>query len=251
MDAKSRLVKDITLKDIRYFETGHVPAKGEPFQPTSAGFKLPKDVHRLGQRIACLLESEKFSIGSADHLYVALTSALAAEQIVCIGPGFERWQTYVAFGLSPRFKTLSASAKLDRIAALTFEALRMLVPQQAALLENVRLRLLESAAGTLVLLMTKDIKTHRFEVWFNVPAVDEQAYLHVVARENATGRRLEAPPFPLADYRDVFALVSSISTTNDTVKLMPRSSFRAKQSTAGYALPLHFPLSVFAPANDD
>jgi len=247
MDAKSRL-----LKDIRYFEIGHVPVKGEPLHSSSAGlFQLPKDIHRLGRRIACLLESEKFSLGGADHLYVALTPALAAEQVVCIGPGFERWQTCVAFGLPPRFKTLSATDKLDRIAALTFEALRMLVPQQAALLESVRLRLLECASGTRVLRMTKDTKTHRFEVWFNVPAADEKAYLHVVARDNATGRMLEAPPFPLADYEHVFGLVSSISATTDTVKLMPRSSFRARQSTAGYALPLRFPLSVFVPVNHD
>ena len=246
MEGKARL-----LTDIRYFETGHVPVKGEPFHSNSAGlFKLPKDVHRLGQRIACLLESEKFSIGSADHLYVALTSALPSQQVVCIGPGFERWQTYAAFGLSPKFKALPASAKLDCIAALTFEALHALVPRQAALLEQVRQRLLEGAAATRVLRLSKDTTGYRFEVWFNVPASGKQAYLQVVARNNATGQVLEAPPFPLADYQHVFALASSISFTRNTVNLMPRASFRASQSTAGYASPLRFPMSVFTPATD-
>jgi hypothetical protein len=238
------------IKDIRYFEAARVPASGEPIHYDTPGlFDLPKDIHRLGQRIACLLEVQGFSAGSADHVYVTLTTALSGGETVPIGLGFERWQLYVACGLSNDFKSLPPSQKLTQLEALTFDALAALNPREASLLTQAR-RSLEAGASTRVLRASKETKAFRFEVWFDVPSWQGQSYLYVVARDNKTGSILEAPPFPLASYEHAFPLVSSIAFSKGVVKLVPRKSFRADLSTGGYSTPLLFPLSRFVVAHE-
>jgi len=237
------------IKDIRYFETLSVPRSGAPIHDDAPGlYQIPKDMHRLGQRIACLLEAQDFSAGNADHVYIALTTALASGETVSVGPGFERWQLYVACGLSGDFKSLPPSEKLAQLEAITFEALAALNPQATDLLMQVRRGLL-TGASTRVLRASKETKAFRFEVWFDVPSWQGQSHLYVVAHDNKTGATLEAPPFPLANYEHAFPLVSSIVFSKGVVKLVPRKSFRAGLSTGGYQTPLLFPLSRFVAAH--
>ena len=236
------------LKDIRYFETAAVPQPSAPFCSDATGvFGLFPDVHRLGQRIACALESEKFSVGASDHVYIALTPALKQDQVVLVGAGFESWQTYVACGLPSEFKTLPTSEKLGHMEAVTFRALSRLNPKSLAALNSVQDRLSRNGAATRILRSSKDTKAYRFEVWFDVPAWQEQAHLYLVARDNQTGQTLQAPPFLLADYEHAFPLVSSITFAKNVISIIPRKSFRESLSTDSYQLPLRFPLASFTP----
>jgi hypothetical protein len=100
-----------------------------------------------------------------------------------------------------------------------------------------------------ILRAAKDTKAYRFEVWFDVPAWPETAYLYVTARNNESGEVIEAPPFPLTDYEDAFPLVSRIGFSKDVLTLNPRKSFRAGLSTHTYPTPSQFPLSEFAASN--
>jgi len=234
------------LKEIRYLETTEVPGPGEPpFASADGVFALPCDIHRTGERIGCLLESEGLSFGTFDHLFIALTTAIPPGQVVPVGIGFEPWMGFAAFGLPRSFQALAAQDKLCELQAATFKVLRSLQPSQKDLIVALEKRLLAGGTRTRVLRALKDTKSLSIEVWFDVPPIGEKPYLYVIANEKTTGQTLVAPPFPLAEYDHAFPLVSAVTYSKGAVNLIPRKSFRANLSTRGYDVPIQFPLSTF------
>ncbi|GAB3254775.1 hypothetical protein GCM10027296_23240 [Chitinimonas naiadis] len=236
------------LKDIRYFECTEVPGPGREM-PGSSGalIAIPKTAAILGQRIACLLEAEGFSVGAYDHVYIAFTPSLPVGEVVPTDFGYERWQRYTAYGLPADFNALSDEAKYQRIQDATFEVLAALRPEDQPILAGVRARLEADGERTRILRASKDTKAYRFEVWFDIPRWRSTAHLYVLARDKASGTVLAAPPFPLKDYEDVFPLVAGITFVKEVLTLKPRPSFNAGLSTRHYATPIQFPLSAFVP----
>lgn len=234
------------IKDIRYFESAHVPGPGHPLPSNGELLDIPRQAHRLGQRIACVLESEGFSVGAYDHVYIALTPAVAEGQIHITNFGFEPWHRYVAYGTLPKFKNLPEEAKLHVIQTATFAILKALKPDGADVVERAEHRLAETGARTRVLRATKETKAYSFAVWFDVPPLHEKAHLYLTALDKSSGRVLEAPPLPIADFEHAFPLVSTITFSNGMVNLNPRKSFRASFSTGAYGVPIRVPLAQFA-----
>lgn len=239
-------VKPRPLKDIRYYESIEVPGPGRSLpSSTNELLGIPKTAHRIGQRIACMLNTEGYSLGTYDHVYVAFTPVLPARKIVPTGFGVEWWQRYVACGVTQNFKSLPEEEKLRFIESATFEVLSTLQPGQSALLDRVRDQLKNFGARTRILRAAKDTKDYRIEVWFDVPPWRETAYLYVTARNNASGEITESSPFPLRDYEDAFSLVSSLTFTKGTLRLNPRKSFCAGLSTKNYQIPILFDVAEF------
>lgn len=234
------------LKDIRFFGCANVPGPGKG-QPSSSSelVGIPKSAPRLGQRVARMLQSQGFSVGDYDHIYIVFTPALPDGEVAPTDHRPERWMRYVACGIPARFKDLPDDEKLQQIQAATFGVLRTLKPDSIQLLESVRELLDRHGSRTRILRAIKETKAYRFEVWFDVPPWPEPAYLYVLARDNASGEVLEAPPFPLKDYEDVFPLVSTISFTKGMLNLNPRKSFRAGLSINSYPAPIQIPLAEF------
>lgn len=193
-----------------------------------------------------MLHAEDFSVGTYDHIYIAFSPALPDGQVVPTDFGFEWWQRYVAYGIPADFKFLTDDQKHERIQSATFEVLNALKPDERQLLDSIHERLIKHGERARILRATKDTKAYRFEVWFDVPAWREPAYLYVVARENSSGQVLEAPPLLLKDYQDAFPLVSTISFAKGILNLNPRKSFRAGLSINSYSTPIQIPLSEFA-----
>ncbi|OUC14618.1 MAG: hypothetical protein B0A82_11180 [Alkalinema sp. CACIAM 70d] len=235
------------LKDIRYYECSGVPGPGKAMPSSSTELAgIPRTAHRIGQRIACMLHAEDFSVGTYDHIYIAFSPALPDGRVVPTDFGLEWWQRYVAYGIPTDFKSLTDDQKNRRIQSATFEVLNALRPDEKQLLESLHERLGNYGERTRILRAIKDTKAYRFEVWFDVPPWREPAYLYVVARENSSGQVLEAPPLLLKDYEDAFPLVSTISFTKGILNLNPRKSFRAGLSVNSYPTPIQIPLSEFA-----
>jgi hypothetical protein len=84
-----------------------------------------------------------------------------------------------------------------------------------------------------------------FDVWFDIPAWRERAFLYVTCRDKITGEVLEAPAYPLLNHEDAFPLVASVTFSKDIVSLNPRKSVLAGFSTGKYKTPIQFPLSQF------
>jgi hypothetical protein len=234
------------LKDIRYYECSDVPGPGKPTPSSTTDLVgIPGTAHRIGQRVACLLNAEGLSVGAYDHVYIAFTPSLPEGRVVPTDFGLESWQRYTAYGVPTGFKSLPDDEKHRRIEAATFDVLRVLRPGDLPLLEKSQQRLGQHGARTRILRAAKDTKAFRFEVWFDVPPWRETAYLYPVARDTASGQLLLAPPIPLKDYEDAFPLVSSVTFVKGVLNLNPRKSFRAGLSTRAYETPLRIPLSEF------
>lgn len=235
------------LKDIRYYECPGVPGPEMPMPSSSTELAgIPGTAHRIGQRIAHMLHAEGFSVGTYDHVYIAFSPALPDGLVVPTDFGFG-WHRYVAYGIPADFKSLTDEQKHQRIQSATFEVLHALRPDERQRLEGVRERLLKHGERTRILRAIKETKAYRFEVWFDIPPWRDPAYLYVVARENATGKVLEAPPIPLNDYEDAYPLVSAISFTKSILNLKPRKSFRAGLTVNSYPTPIQIPLAAFVP----
>jgi hypothetical protein len=238
------------LKDIRYYECSKVPGPGNAMPSSSTELMgIPETAHRIGQRVACMLHAEGFSVGAYDHIYVAFTTALPDGKVVPTDFGYEWWHRYVACGVLNEFKSLTDDEKHQRIQAATFDTLRTLKPDDIQLLESVRERLNRHGPRARILRATKETKAFQFEVWFDVPPWREPAYLYILARDNLTGEVLEAPPLQLKNYEDAYPLVSTISFTKGILNLNPRKSFRAGLSTNSYPTPIQIPLAEFKKHN--
>lgn len=239
-------VKPRPLKDIRYYESMDVPGPGRSLpSSTTELIGIPKTAHRIGQRIACMLNAEGYSVGTYDHVYVAFTPVMPAGKIVPTEFGVEWWQRYVACGVTQNFRLLPEEEKLRFIESATFDILRTLQPEQNAVLDSARDRIKKFGARTRILRAAKDTKDYCFEIWFDVPPWRETAYLYVTARNSASGEITEASPLPLRDYEDAFPLVSSITFTKGILRLNPRKSLRAGLSIKNYITPIQFNVAEF------
>lgn len=234
------------LKDIRYFDCPEIPLAGLSMPPGDTELLgIPKSAQRVGQRIACLLQVQGFSVGPYDHVYVAFTPALAQAEVAPTDFGFEPWQRYVGYGLGSAFRSMPEDEKLRCIQTATLDVLRALQPSQAELIDSTSEYLRAHGPRARILRATKHTRSHRFDVWFDVPAWRERSYLYITARHESTGELSESPPYPLHNYADVFPLVSSIAFSQGTLTLNPRKSSQAERSTRSYETPLKFPLSAF------
>lgn len=244
-------VKPKPLKDIRYAESIDVPGPGKPLPSgTTELVGIPKAAHRIGQRVACMLNAEGFSVGTYDHVYIAFTPALPEKKIVPTGFGVEQWQRYVACGVAQSFKSLAEEEKMRFIESATFDVLRALRPEQSPSLDSVYDRLKKFGARARILRAAKDTKDYHFDVSFDVPPWQETAYLYVTALNTASGEITQATPFPLSDFDDAFPLVSSITFAKGILRLNPRKSFRAGLSTRNYQTPIQFNVAAFAAQQD-
>ena len=108
------------------------------------------------------------------------------------------------------------------------------------------MRLAKEGSRARVLRAAKETKAYRFEVWFDVPDLGGKAYLYVVAQDRSSGQIIEAPPVPLADFEDVFPLVSTVTFSNGALNIHPRKSLQASLSVSKYDSPIRIPLSKFS-----
>lgn len=207
------------LKDIRYFVGAEVPGPGR--SPPSQGEPLPRQAHRLGQRIACLLEAEGLSLADYDHLYVVLTRALPPGRVEVAGFRLEPWFRYVACGIGDDFGQWPEPQRLRYIEEATFDCLATLVPGSRGLIRDAQARSRKEGARLRVLRARKETGSTVFEVWFDVPAFDDTAHLYAVA--------IEGP------------------CSKGNLNLNRRQSFRAALSTSGYRSPIRIPLAAFKP----
>ena len=135
--------------------------------------------------------------------------------------------------------------------ALTFDALRAVTTgSQEGLLSTVRARLDAGGAATRVLRAVKQTAAYRVEIWFDVPDLDQQAHLHVVANDLRSGAVLDAPPFPLEDYEHAFPLVARIGASKGVVTIAPRDSWLAAGRTRKYPNPLRLAIANFRVRGD-
>ena len=237
------------LKDVRYFDCTEVPGAYKPAALiASHRVDLPKSVHSIGQRIARLLQGEAFGVGDYDHVYIAFSPELADREIIATDYGLEPWHRFVACGVPADFASWVVADKHQRIQEATLAVLAVLNPDGAPVLQAISDRLAAGGDRTRILRASKDTRAYRFEVWFDVPSPPERAHLYVVAYDNASGQRLEAPPIRLESHEDAFPLVSAITFSKDVLRLKARTSFRAQLYTRTYPDPIEIPLSAFVPA---
>ena len=178
------------IKDVRFFSTSRVPLAGEPiFSDAKAIVPLPPKVHRLGQRIACLLESKAFSIAPADHLYLSVTPSLGAGDVVAIGSGFDKWQWYAACGLPEGYGALPLTQKLKYFQNAVFEALNRIAPQQSSILEVAQRQLAEDGPLTRIQRAVKETAGYRFEAWFDDPCLRAHILLPASPHQPASRSR--------------------------------------------------------------
>lgn len=240
--------RPILLKDIRYFATATPPIARAPLYSDAGAPSLAPEVHRFGQRAACLLASMGFASGSADHVCIALTSALDEGEIRLVGAGFERWQYYAVAGVARAVEEQAPAQRLARLREMTFDVLARIAPTQLPLLAEAQRRLVDGGAATRIVRASVETAGYRFEASFDVADQRASSRLHVTATDLASGRTLYAPPWTLADHEDAFALVAALRFSRGILTLVPRRSARADAIVRAHRGPLRIPLARFAPA---
>lgn len=234
------------LRDIRFYSSARADFRpGSVNSGPSADIGIPITAHAVASRIACMLQAERLSIGTRDHLFIVFTPALPPGTAGTPVPGFYVWHLDVPYG-APASKELMTEASWSLfLQDATLQVILQLRPDASQLIQAVRTRLLNQGPRARILRLEAEKARCRIQVWFDVPNRGDTSYLYVKMVEKASGRRSEAPPFPLRDFRDAFPLVGSISLSKDAVSLKPRDSLRASVSAKGYGTPVVLPLSSF------
>jgi hypothetical protein len=234
------------LRDIRFYSSAQAD-----FRPGSVNsgpvedLGIPITAHSIANRIACMLRAEGLSIGTRDHLFIVFTPALPPGTVGSPVPGFNVWHLDFPCGAPAAIESMTEARWLRFVEDATFQAVLHLRPDATELIQAVRTRLLNQGARVRILRLAIEKARHRIEVSFDVPNRGDTSYLYVTMFEKTSGRRSEAPPFPLRHFEDAFPLVDSIGLTKDAVSLKPRRSFRASLTAKHYSTPILLPLSSF------
>jgi hypothetical protein len=234
------------LRDIRFYSSSLAEFRpGSVNSGPAEDLGVPIAAHSVASRIACMLQSEGFSIGTRDHLFIVFTPALPPGTIGSPVPGFYVWHLDVPYGAPASIESMTEARWLRFVQDATIQMVLHLRPDARELIQAVQTRLLSEGPRARILRLAAEKARHRIEVSFDVPNRGDTSYLYVAMVEKTSGRRSEAPPLPLRDFNDAFALVDSIDLTKDDVRLKPRKSLRASLSAQRYSTPILVPLSSF------
>lgn len=162
----------------------------------------------FGRRIAWLLNSEGFSLGSFPALYVLFTPSVAQGLVRVTNDGGDWWQRYVHVGVAADF--LNGPDAHGIVTRGIVDALVAVRPDQVQVIHRSEATVREHGEGLRFLLKRRDTAKLVVEISFNIAVWAKQSHLFISHIEKATGIYKEADPIALGTYFEGFDLVSGI-----------------------------------------
>jgi hypothetical protein len=228
------------IKDIRYYETSEVPSGVGLARsvPDGSLYRLPATSATLGQRIAFKLRELGVMLDGFDHLYLALTPALEAAQVVVGGPTMDGWFRYVSCGLPLDFNERSEAERLAILSDRTLAAVRAVCRDGEAQVSAAERLLAELGDDLPIALLHKTTRQFEIALSFTVgPWKVRPSLGWIEVTELASGRRGRAPFVELRFAEEAFTVASRVSVVGRAVVIHPRRSERADLISRSYPTP--------------
>lgn len=225
------------LVDIRYYQYDAVPAAGVSARESDRLGSLSES--RLdGKRIALMLRSKGFSIGTQDHLYLVFSRAVRPFDVQRVDFAPEPWFTYVAVGLPSSEKLRSAAKRYAFVRSMTFKALRLLNPGQSVDLRDVERELNVLDSRIKIPLLEKTSKNLKVSIFVTIPKSGLRSRLIVEASDLKTREIRGSHETTLRYLDDAPFLAGRILVNRARVLIVPRVSAIARDVAAKYSTPL-------------
>jgi hypothetical protein len=238
-------MKRTPIRDIRYFESVHPIGSGHPL-PARLGALYPierdADTAWLGERYARKLAEAGCCLPGFHHLYLVLTPRADSGEVSVSQLIIEPWFRYVSVGLSPQdWLSLNQKDRFRRLVTLTTAALRRLCGEHdltPAPLADVEGQVLQRGSELELLHKRKETAAYVVQITYQIAPHGGPSLAFLDVREKKTGRVGKKVLTPLRWHDDLRCLMSTISISSGSIRLTPRSSFRASLATQHYPIPL-------------
>ncbi len=167
-----------------------------------------EEVVAFGRRLAFLLNSEGFSLGSFPALYVLFNPSMDPGSIRVTDEGGDWWHRYVHVGVAPDFLT---SSDLFTVATQGIvEAIIALRPDQESAIRSAAETVREHGDHLRFLLTRQETAKLTVEISFNIAAWPEPSQLFIAHIEKANPIYREADPIALGNHTEGFDLAAGI-----------------------------------------
>ena len=236
------MAKDRIIRDIRFYESESICAKGNSLAGNvGAIVQLPKLCYQYGTRIARTLENDGFSFGRPDHVYFNMTPALQPGSFSRSDLELDDRIVYVNAGVEPSELSEFTQEEADNfIIDLVFSGLRTLADGVGIeqVLDSAKKRVLAYRSELPILVKRKETKSYIAEVFYKIRPQGGRSVGIVRYEDLKRGLSGEKIFVELDLASHIYPLVGTISVSKGVVKISPRDSFRAQIVVRNYRRPI-------------
>lgn len=239
-----------TLRDIRFYtsEESNYSGKGIP-SDCSGLLHYPTVLNCWGGRIAQRLESDSFSLGDFDHLYINFTCGIPDGEFRFADRATEKWMRYVDVGVN--FDSLREFDEDTLEKFLIERALNSLLflskgdTNKARIVENLREEITKHGTDIEIRVKEKLTRTYSVLVTYKLRPNGLESYGLVEYIDVKSGNGFKTKFVDLLGSDDIFFLVGSITIKNGCISIKPRTSFRASLFTENYDVPIEIKIGDY------
>jgi len=238
---------DRILKDIRFYESENQNVEGQSMPNQLGRLFIPtKDTNYIGQRIARKLNELKFSYGDPDHIYINLTTFLKEDEILVSNRNLDKRIKYLDFGINSKvLNSLSDIEKDNFIKSTTFKALRHISnDSNLELINQTEKQIAKFDTEIKIHFKSKETSSFKVDIYYQIEAVNGGTKA-IIEYKDKKNNFCSLTNYKLQFYEDIYALIDTISLTENTIILKPKKSFKADIHNERYITPINLKLADF------
>jgi len=239
-------MKERLILDIRFFESDK-PNRDGTSLPSGIGclIPFPSSIHVIGDRIARKLRENGLYIGTFDHVYINLTTAIKEKQISFSPRTMDKEDSrfrYIDYGVDiNHLKEMNEKEIENFVNTVSFDVLRFIVGSDTEKLFKIQhvKELVEKYGEDLKIHhKIKKTKNYSVKVLYKIAPYKKSSTGWIEYSDLKTGAVLQGCFVELEFYEDIYFLVSSIAIKDEKIIFKPRSSFKADLYNSRYDIPL-------------